>query len=111
MIDRTSAFTELAQAAVQRVEHGLRQQLQDSLGEEGYAAFREWTSVRHAALAHGGMYQGHFRAENPKQVVVMFQCRRRRLPFGSHSRSVYIVTTGGVIAITVLVSTHHQCMA
>jgi len=62
--DRTRAFTELAQTAVRRVDNDLRQQLLSSIGDEGYRAFREWTSVRHTALAEGGMYQGHFRAKN-----------------------------------------------
>ena len=64
MLDRTPAFTDLARIALQRVDNELQQQLQDALGAAGYRAFREWTSVRYAALARGGMHQGHFRASH-----------------------------------------------
>ena len=68
IVDRTQAFTRLAQRALWRVDNELRQELLSSTGDEGYRAFRDWTSVRHRALSDGGMYQGHFRAENRDNI-------------------------------------------
>lgn len=69
MTDRTQAFTELAHLALRRVDNELQDDLVHVLGEEGYQAFREWTGVRHAALADGGMHQGHFLARKPEPAT------------------------------------------
>lgn len=61
-LDRTEAFTEIAEKSQQRVLNDLKPQLMDALGQSGYSAFVEWTNVRYHGLADGGLLQQHFRA-------------------------------------------------
>ena len=60
ILDRTRETTENARHCLTRVENELRQQLIQSLGEQGYSAFRAWTQSRLTGLADGGMHYGHF---------------------------------------------------
>lgn len=60
ILDRTLATTDYARDCLNRVENELRNQLLQSMDEQGYAAFRAWTRSRLIGLADGGMHYGHF---------------------------------------------------
>ena len=65
LVDRTDAFTEFSRTSLDHTDTALRSPLVDSLGEEGFEAFRRWCEVRYVALRDGGLLQCHFRATKP----------------------------------------------
>ena len=64
-VDRTAAVGEIASDGMQRVQGELRAQLEQRLGESGYAEFVDWARARMNSLLHGGMAHGHFHARRP----------------------------------------------
>lgn len=62
LIDRTEAFTEFSRMSLEHTDTVLRGALVDSLGEDGFDAFREWCEVCWVGLRDGGLLQCHFRA-------------------------------------------------
>lgn len=65
LVDRTAAFTEFSRELLARTDTVLREALVDSLGDDGFDAFRKWGEVRYVALRDGGLLQNHFRAHKP----------------------------------------------
>ena len=63
--DRSDAMSALATHALTRVQGELREEIERSLGAEGYAAFARWAASRATALGEGGIHYGHFRACKP----------------------------------------------
>ena len=60
MIDRTRDITNLAVESVHRVDNELRDELIETLGQEGYQDCRKWTDIRRNALENGGIGQYQF---------------------------------------------------
>lgn len=67
LTDRTDAFTEYSRESLERTDVELRPALTDSLGVDGFDAFRRWCEVRYVALRDGGLRQTHFRARKPER--------------------------------------------
>ncbi len=67
LVDRTAAFTEFSRVLLERTDTELHDALVDSLGDDGFDAFRKWCEVRYVALSDGGLLQTHFRASKPNQ--------------------------------------------
>ncbi len=66
LADRTAAFTEFSRESLERTDRELRGPLVESLGEDGFDAFRRWCEVRYVALRDGGLLQSHFRGHKPR---------------------------------------------
>lgn len=60
--NRNAEMTQLTQSYLERGASDLRQTLVESMGDQGYTHFMEWTRIRADGLALGGSGYGHFTA-------------------------------------------------
>lgn len=67
MLDRTQVATDHSRHCLGRVEKELHDPLLESMGQQGYAAFKVWTQSRLKSLADGGMHYGHFCARKRQE--------------------------------------------
>ena len=67
ILDRTQATTDYSRHCLDRVEKELQTPLLESMGQQGYAAFKAWTQSRLMGLADGGMHYGHFCARKRQE--------------------------------------------